>query len=320
MKIFYKLFCFLFLLNFFAILSIQAKEENLPEWKDLFLQMEEEEKQYLESFFKTMFVNSEGGFVLFGSKPMCMEGIFSNVNNRISWLGARNHRRSVDLKLGFQVWDKYFSNIKSNKLVICCKNKPHSTYLNWIHLVFINPKKITEAVNKNLSLFRYILGPKLTASSFLNYIIDKDQDIPLDYTLSGILLGFGLENSLHFRRLELIESSKIQCRELAPLKSKFMRLNIEDPYQGIYLGFDKEVEKELNPSFSYKNLAEEYKFLLNGKKSSLQFNSKIPLFAIYDLDEETIHLIENYIHDQKKIENLLKESNFLEKTLELIFE
>src|ERR1700722_16085829 len=81
---------------FFYTGFIQA-EEILPEWQKSLRSLHPEERLYLESFFRTMLTNSEGGFVLAGSKPVCMEGILSSEKVRIRQIGTKVHRRSVDL-------------------------------------------------------------------------------------------------------------------------------------------------------------------------------------------------------------------------------
>lgn len=83
------------------IFSLSA-EETLPEWKKVLQALSQEEKACLESYFETMLLNSEGGYVLFGSKPVCEEGILAPEKCRLCWVGMRNHRRSVDLFEGIK--------------------------------------------------------------------------------------------------------------------------------------------------------------------------------------------------------------------------
>ena len=57
-----------------------------------------------------MFVNSQGGFVFFGSKPSCVERAIAPDNCKIEWIGKSNHRLSVDLWEGYQVWESILPN------------------------------------------------------------------------------------------------------------------------------------------------------------------------------------------------------------------
>ncbi len=304
---------------FFYTSFIQA-EEILPEWHKSLNRLNSEEKLYLESFFYTMLTNSEGGFVLTGSKPVCMEGIYSPDKINVGQIGTKPHRRSVDLCEGYRIWKKYFKSIPSQKLIVCCKDHPDHVYSDWVHLMWINPKKLIEVVENNLPLFQYVLGPQVTPTSFLDYLTDPSQDIPHDYTLTGIFLGFGCQNALYYRRLELIQK-QIFSRETPPLKLKNERLKI--PNLG-YFGCDKIEAFDTEPAFSYSTLREEYQSIEEMGTSSIEtFPSslfKIPLFAVYKKDQETIDVLLRYQMDKKVIENLLLKPDFLEQTLKCIFE
>jgi len=308
-----------FFFLFFYTGFIQA-EEILPEWQKSLQSLSSEDKLCLESFFRTMFINSEGGFVLAGSKPVCMEGILSPDKINARQIGTKPHRRSVDLYEGYRVWKKHFESIPSEKLIICCKDHSDQLYSDWIHLMWINPQKLIEVVHNNLSVFQYVLGPQVTPTDFLNYLIDPSQDVPHDYTLTGIFLGFGSQNALYYRRLELIQ--KQMCsRESPPFNFKNEGLNI--PNIG-YLGFDLAESFDTEPSFSYSTLSEEYQNLVETRISSVEafpFSLvKIPLFAVYKRDKETLDILSRYQIDQKMIENLLSKPDFLEQILKCIFE
>lgn len=268
-----------------------------------------------------MFVNSEGGYVLGGSKPVCMEGILAPNKTRVRWLGAKMHRRSVDLWQGYQVWRRHFAAIPSKKLIISCKDHADHLYSDWIHLIWINPQKCLEVVSTHLELFQYVLGPQLTPNSFLDYLADPSQDLPHDYTLTGIFLGFGSQNALYYHRLELIQKEMFS-RETLPLKVKSERLNIPCPKE--YLGFEQTCSASTQPSFGFATLSEEYLNLEKLGSTSSEAASlsmfKIPLFAIYKKDKETRDLIARYQKDRKMIAKLLESSHFLEDTLREIFE
>jgi len=306
----------------FTLFSIQA-EEVFPEWNQVLNSLSQDEKIPLEMFFRTMMVNSEGGFVLFGSKPSCIEGIIVPETCKIEWIGRRNHRKSVDLWEGYQVWQKYFASLKSSQLLISVKQQPNHLYSDWIHLIWINPKKFKAVISENLSLFQYVLGPDITSQGLLDYLADPAHDILEDYSLQGILLGFGAENSLYYRRLELIEK-ELYSKEHAPFKAKYERLDIPDPCNGLYMGFDLIPTLDITPSFKYPTLAQEYQNLLNIRSSSLknrnqQINS-IPMFAIFKNDEKTVQILLDYEIDRLKLQELLAQDNFLEQTLKIIFE
>lgn len=307
------------ILIFSLFTSLIYAEEVLPEWKKAFQNLSLEERRFLEAFFHTMLAESEGGYVLTGSKPVCMEGILSDERLDIRQVGTLPHKKSVYLRQGYQVWSNYFANIPNNNLMICCKDHEDSINSNWIHLLWINPQKLLEVVQANITLFQYVLGPEITPNAFLNSLSDPLQDVPHDYTLTGIFLGFGTQNALYYRRLELIEQ-QMYSREHPPYHAKNEMLNTSDLG---YLGFDQVRAFETEPSFSYASLHEEYKSLGMMGTSSVKeapAKFKIPLFAIYMNDSETKRILAHYQQDQKEIEVLLGKPNFLELVLQRIFE
>lgn len=308
-----------FILFFITIAPIRA-EEALPEWKKVLDCLKAEEKIVLESFFRTMLTRSEGGFVLAGSKPVCMEGILAPEKFNSRKIGSKTHQLSVELSEGFRIWQKYFTSISSKKIIICCKDHTDLLYSDWIHLLWIHPQKLEAVVEKNIALFQYILGPQITADGFLNFLVDPSQDIPHNYTLNGIFLGFGAQNALYYHRLELLQK-KMYSREKAPFYHKTEAL--ENKNIG-YLGFDHTESFDTEPSFGFSTLSQEYKTLEAMSKRSRETSPlssfNIPLFAIYKKDKDTLDILSDYETDKKFIETLLASSHFLEEILRCIFE
>ena len=136
-------------------------------------------------------------------------------------------------------------------------------------------------VHENLILFQYVLGPDVTPDGLLEYLIDPSKNILKDYTLAGIILGFGVQNSLYYRRLELIQKG-LWSKEKAPFKAKYERLNIPDSFNGLYMGFDLYSEVEEIPSFNHASLANEYLHLFKTSSSSLKkFNQRLCNIALF---------------------------------------
>ncbi|WP_039376414.1 MULTISPECIES: hypothetical protein [Parachlamydia] len=311
------IFCFFFLYPLY-ILPFHGGEV-IPAWENTFQKLSNEEKCILDVFFKRMITESEGGYVLYGSKPACSEGIFDRKKSQVNWIGNKNHQNSVELAEGYRVWKKYFASIASKNLIICLKDHPDSLYDAWHQLFWVNPRKLQEVISDHLALFRYSLGPHVTPSSFLNFMIDPSQDFLHDYVLIGIILGFGSFNSLSYQRLEIIEKD-LCSREMPPYQAKSERLNFPNRFQNVYLGFDKVTAEKAPLSFNYSTLAEEYELLFSRSFSSRKKSSEIPLFAIFHEDEETTNIVSSYEKDRLKIQNLLSQSDFLEQVLKVIFE
>lgn len=304
----------------FHLSAIHA-DDAIPKWKQTLQSLTTTEKKSLEIYFKTMLEDSEGGFVLFGSKPVCSEGVMHNPKCILEWIGGKRHEKSVNLWEGSLVWQRYFASLNSARLIISFKDHPDSLYSEWRHLIWINPEKLQEVVEKNLILFQYILGPDVTETTLIDILRDNSKDLLSDYALLGIALGFGTQNSLHYRRIECIARS-LNSRELLPLKNRFERLQISDPFKGRYMGFDFEPSFETNPAFNFSTLLQEYQFLCSKQLSSRKIGcEKIPLFSVFNKnDEETDQILKAYEAHSVKIQTLLNSDSFLEKILQEIFE
>ena len=308
------------LLFLFYLVTIHANDKT-PKWKQALESLTDTEKIALETYFTIMIENSEGGFVLFGSKPACMEGIMYNQDCILFNIGEKRHEKSVNLWEGSLVWQRYFAPLHSPRLIISHKDHPDHLYSEWRHLIWINPKKLHEVIKKNLPLFQYILGPHVTEKKLVDYLQDNSKNVINDYTLMGIILGFGTKNSLPFHRLECISLS-LNSRECPPLKTRHERLQIPDPLQEQYMGFDLNPPFETHPSFGFTTLLQEYQTLCDKKLTSRKVKSEqIPLFAIFNHDDDvTFQILEEYETHASQIQILLESDSFLEAILKEIFE
>jgi hypothetical protein len=308
------------LLFLFYLAAVHA-DDKIPKWKQTLQSLTATEKIALEAYFRTMLENSEGGFVLFGSKPACMEGIMHNPRCTLEWVGGKRHEKSVNLWEGSLVWQRSFAPLRSSRLIISLKDHPDHLYSEWRHLIWINPKKLQDVIKTNLALFQYILGPDVTETKLVNHLQDDSNDVLRDYTLMGIILGFGTQNSLPYHRLECIFRA-LYSREQPPLKRRHERLQIPDPLKEQYMGFDLKPPFENEPSFSFSTLLQEYQTLCNKKVPSRKVKSEqIPLFAIFNQnDDETNQILKEYETHVSKIQTLLESDSFLETILKEIFE
>lgn len=84
----------IFILFTSCMLTIHA-EDVIPEWKRSLQSLSNSERNALEAYFRIMLEDSEGGFVLFGSKPACMEGIMHHPTSLLEWIGGKRHAKSV---------------------------------------------------------------------------------------------------------------------------------------------------------------------------------------------------------------------------------
>ena len=170
-------------------------------------------------------------------------------------------------------------------------------YSNQTHLIVINNDLFLNTVNKNIALFRYILGrPNLTAKTLLEDLIKNEEHfwdvIKDDIALTGILLGYGAENSVAQSQYEIMHIGLDDS-------------DVDFPYVKINnLSFQQDLEPdqrilstEIKPRATYP----------------------IPYFACYPDSEETIALLSTYEKNRDAIIEVASRDNFLESILQRIF-
>ena len=103
----------------------------------------QDEATGLEQFFRTMLLQSEGGYVLYDKKPVCINGFY--VIDRFFGESAR-HKESVDLREGAIVWKKVQPN--HDNIIIHVYKREDSLAKDYIHVLFINKKLFIQTVNQ----------------------------------------------------------------------------------------------------------------------------------------------------------------------------
>lgn len=283
-----------------------------------------EEVAALEDFFKVLCMESEGGYVLYGKKPVCINGFF--VQDDFGG-PSEAHRNAVCLKEGASIWKQIRQKNEGN-LIIHIYDQPDSLAKNHIHILFVNKELFCKTVQENLSLFQYVLGPNLTPETLLESLIDPTQTfhsvLKEDKVLIGILLGFGTQNALHGSRIENLQEAYIKGGENIPLKNPLKDL---DSFMGHYkyvfltqLNINGKVAS-LKPSFSYKTLEDE---ITNGLEmielSSTKLTQNKPHFVFGKLknSKENDRLIAELESTQEDIIKLFSAGDFLKKSLKTI--
>jgi FKBP-type peptidyl-prolyl cis-trans isomerase len=261
--------------------------------------LNEQEKKSLSVFLRVLTEDSEAGYVLYDSKPICIHGY--RVQDSFSVQSA-NHRESVALKEGAQVW-KGLKKEKSD-ILIHISQKEDPEIPNCIHVLVINVPLFHRVINENLSLFQYVLGPSITSQDLLNALIIEGKPfhalLKYDKALIGILLGFGTQNSLYGSRVEnLMENSLIRH---PPFLS---RDSIHQEFDQEYLPFPanhgfKTAQGELDAYWQDFAVSSEN---LQEKKPNF-------IFGWVKKDEKNKTLLSELENAQQKIQKLLKSENF----------
>lgn len=289
------------------------------------LQFSAEETVILERFFDAIIWECEGGYVLHGAKPMCMTGFRTHDN----FYGEYDsHRHGVYLKEGARLW-KNIPDAGKNDVIIHIYDRPDVSVSSMIHVLVINKKIFCQTVKENLSLFQYILGPNITPETLLEKLTEPsstfNEVLKGNKVLTGILLGFGTQNSLHVSRIEELQDGYYNYAEEIPMQNKFCALNaLMGCYRDLFLLRTKEGADGViwEPSFSYSSLKEEIcDFISKIETSSPKLLQEKPNFVFGRVrgDLEGERLIKELEETQEKIIHLCSLKNRLECFLKMFF-
>lgn len=277
----------LFVILFF-VAGCSMPRNKASELDTILASLSEEQLSTLETLFRVLVADSQGGYVLYGNKPLCWEA-FAHKEEGSIFLSEWIHIFSTKLKRGAYLWrDLELDKFCKNYRLIIAENSPNK----WQDLLLINKNKTLACIEKDLVLFQYALGPRMNAENLMNELQNPHNHFSSvmhnDKTLIGILLGYGTQNAMCCARVESIQENK--CPD---------------------------------PSYGFKTTEEEVNWFETKVSLSTEFGEKklplLPCFGCYDLKEGKI-LLNKYKKAQKEIANVLKSPKFLEKVLSRIFE
>jgi FKBP-type peptidyl-prolyl cis-trans isomerase len=279
-----------------------------------------EESLVLKIFFYEMLEYSEGGYVLFDAKPVCIHSYYAK-DDFIS--ENPKHLSSVILREGSLVLKN--RRFKEKNIIIHTYNKKDSLAEDYVHILFINKKLFLDVVQNNLLLFQYVLGPDVTAEKLLKKLTDPEQTfhsvLKCDKVLIGIILGFGTQNSLYGARIENLENCRFfEYPPQARCVTKFPHIPLEYK-KTVFLNCMQHGNFEREVSYGYSSIEEEVKkSKLKMVVSSEKLETTNPNFIFGHLqDEESQALIAKLESTQEKIQELLSSEKFLEQTINLVF-
>jgi len=285
-----------------------------------------EDQIIFEKFFRTLFEHSEGGYVLYGKKPVCINGYHAKEH---FFPGSPRYEHMVYFKEGMRLW-KTLDLPKNNTFILHDYDINDSLAKAYIHLLFIHREHFLKTVQENISLFQYVLGPELTPELLLQKLTDPK--IPFHTTLKndkvliGIILGFGTQNSLFGSRYENIQDMLFGT-ESPPLKPILERSGpVQKMFKDMLIFTDHpsiSVDFSLIPSFGFDNIPEEMRLLTSKLEiSSEKLTRNTPPFFFTKIKND--NKIDPFIVDlemnQEKINQLLQSENFLSEILNTILD
>lgn len=273
----------------------------------------------LTDLLKCLFTDSESGYVFFGSKPVCYFAYTSSPD--AFQIGTSIHEQGARLRLGIHWWESARPSHLNDDFVLKIKQ-----LADRYEILSLNKKQILQAVEDNLSLFRYILGPKITPENLFTALATSD--VPFskllhhNNVLIGILLGFGTENSLVGARREALSDFQFVTSEIpyATLSNHSPEealgyLEISLLYKDNFKRFSKE---RWEKSFEINSIEEEVQYIQNLEEPpSHLLSTYSPRFILgsYQLQKNNSALLAIREEEQQKIIELLRSNDFTHQVL-----
>ncbi len=290
---------------FIALFSICACSSNKSDLKFL----SPYELAVLDLFFRNFLTAYSGGYSLYGEKPVTVLGYKEKKIPLLMDEGLA--KESAIFREGIRIWENSgLSNIEGNFLIRSSKETSHS---GWRDFFLINKRSFLKTINQNLTLFQYVLGPKVTPQLLLQQFRNPkehfDSILHDDRVLNGIILGYGTQNALHGSREEYLSDHLMFGKEQIPKMTRhnqpFLATNRDCAIKNSY------------PSFGFSTLEQEQEELNKDSFVTVKrypLSPKLPCFGAF-ANPETDILLKNYKHVQKKLSQILNSPRFLQEVL-----
>lgn len=277
--------CLYFLINKPSKDSIKHKIEAIPI----------NDRLVINTFFRIFLLKSAGAYTLFSDKPMTFDSFFDPYPGDWTSLCRRPYLENMQLKKGWEVWQKYQHLFPSSRFII----QSRRLNSNQVEIVLIHKRHLTQMMNRHLDNFQKVLGEKITPLELLSrYQSGKEALFNLlneHHGLLGILLGFGKRNAWLYQKRERIS------QDLYP----FTLNTHPDPSPGFKTLAEERAyyQNTLTSAFTHENTRKCFKFLY------------VPGFVVDPQSEETQELQKKYLEQRKAIHAIYSHGNFLETTL-----
>jgi hypothetical protein len=267
----------------------------------LFNEISEEDKLAIEPLLKDLVFHNHFGYALIGAKPVAVASYFSQEPFANMVFIRKSH--VLNFECSWNVLEKYQSKLNSrNFLFLKEKSSVPLGNRDIYVVVIINKSLFLRTVEQHLGLFKKTLGNWVTPVRLLYKISEAKTSLfevlGCDEGLYGILLGYGRNNALAFKRnLELARAVDPLFREIAY------------PFT-LHL---------TSPSLHFCSLEEEY---MDFQKQLSLFNLHFPLssfeppsFEALREDDETVHLRQKYRAAHRTLVDMYGKEDFLRVTL-----
>jgi hypothetical protein len=261
--------------------------------------LSEKENILMEALLQNMIFERHFGYTLFGNKPVSLTVYPLN-----SFFDSITFKKSPIFPI-VEAWSTLEKNVlchlKGNYMLL--KQIDHARNQPVFRIIMINKSRFLETVTEHLDLFCELLGKKITPKELLDEVIHNQRslwDILNNDALYGILLGYGKENSLAFkRRLDLGQVFESAFRKPHPSPPPFCP----------------------KPSKGFQSAEEEFLYF---EKQHCSFDIQQsplsplvpPAFMTMKNDEKTKELTKEYKETFKQIVAIYAKGDFLSITLD----
>ncbi|MGL5263376.1 MAG: hypothetical protein ACRDAI_02195 [Candidatus Rhabdochlamydia sp.] len=262
--------------------------------------LSEKEKILMEALLQRMVFEENFGYTLFGNKPVSLIA-----HSLEPYFNPIFFTKSPTFPI-VEAWSILEKNvlrhIKGN--YICLEQIDYIKKPHVLQIIMINKFRFLEKVSEHLDSFCELLGKKITPKELLDEVILNQRslwDILNNEALYGILLGYGKENSLAFKRISDLGEV---------FDSDFRKLYSPPPSPLFYP----------KPSKGFQSAEEE--FLYFEKQHDffdLQQSRLSPLYSLIFMtmkNDETKKLTKEYKETFKKIIAIYAKGDFLSITLD----
>lgn len=239
------------------------------------LEISGQDAKILNTFFREMLEEFEMGYVLFDAKPICIHGY---PPEDFFLREYPSHKSFVFLREGAHVISTL--PVSNNNIVIHVYSEKDES-VDYVHVLFINKKLFLAVVKDNLALFQYVLGPEITPQKLLDQLTNPKASwhsvLSNDRVLIGILLGYGVQNSLYGSRIENIQDSFF-AEDIPPFPNKLLKSgDIRKEFKEcLVFASAHPIKEELTPGFGFSSIKEELAFL-NQKMEAHRGNEYLTL-------------------------------------------
>lgn len=325
---------FLFLI---FVQSLFSNDKPLLRDQDFSIEITEvRDRTLLEEFLRKGFSEEEEyGYVLEGIKPISVRNFQAKDSFFIPYY--------LDWELlaheAIGIWNRVCK--KKGRFVFKAVRSPRKDSIAaGFELQFINIARLREVIEENSALFRYVLGPLVSTDQLVDRIAYSNETLSSvirdNLVLTGILLGYGLHNSLIEGKIELL-SSQIRTKDEPPFLpvhqffQNALRQNFlmpEEIYRLYYLEFSggnedlfRERTSPIEAGLCSSAIDEELKELIDHEEpipSSLKNEKPHFIFGSYRGANTNQKLFKRLQRAQQWTQSLIKEDNFFEIVLEKI--